>query len=75
MTALIPFATLLFDWAENLAFMSLVQAYPAEPAWLAALACGLHFGKFVCLAVCNAGIVLLALAALVRALQQQLRPA
>jgi hypothetical protein len=74
-TALVPFLTLLFDWAENLAFMSLVQAYPAEPAWLAALACGLHFGKFVCLAITNAGIVLLALAALVTRVQRRARPA
>jgi hypothetical protein len=74
-TALIPFSTLLFDWAENLAFMSLVQIYPAEPAWLAALACGLHLGKFVCLAISNAGIVLLALAALAAVMQRRGRPA
>lgn len=74
-TALVPFSTLLFDWAENLAFVGLVQLRPAQPAWLAALACGLHFGKFVCLAITNAGIVFLVLAALAARLQRRPRPA
>lgn len=75
LTALVPFSTLLFDWAENLAFMGLVQLYPAQPGWLAALACGLHFGKFVCLAITNGGIVLLVLAALAARVQRRPRPA
>jgi hypothetical protein len=75
LTALIPFSTLLFDWAENLAFMSLVQAWPKWWPGLASLACALHWGKFVCLAITNAGIVVLALATLGSRLRRRPRPA
>lgn len=64
MSVLVPIPTLLFDWAENLAFLGLVQSWPTWRPGLAALACALHWGKFVCLAIGNAGVVLLALAAL-----------
>ena len=39
--------TVLTDWAENVGFVALLLALPAEPMWLARLTLGLHAGKLL----------------------------
>jgi hypothetical protein len=41
------YLTVLMDWAENVGFIGLVTALPAEPLWLARLTLGLHALKLL----------------------------
>jgi len=41
------YVTVVFDWAENAGFASLVILRPASPLWLGQLTVGLHVGKLV----------------------------
>jgi hypothetical protein len=65
---LVAFAylTVVFDWAENLGFATLVVLRPASPPWLAQLTLALHAGKLVFNMLFNLGFWLLLLAVLIR---------
>jgi hypothetical protein len=41
------YLTVLMDWAENVGFIGLVTALPAEPLWLARLTLGFHALKLL----------------------------
>jgi hypothetical protein len=49
------YLTVLFDWAENIGFVTLVLGLPAEPMWLAQVTLLLHAGKLVFNMVFNIG--------------------
>lgn len=59
-SALFPCVPMACDWGENLAFLSLILAWPGYLPWLGELAIGLHRGKFAGMIASNAAILLLA---------------
>lgn len=62
-SALLPCVPMACDWGENLAFLSLILAWPRHWHWLGELAVGLHRGKFAGMMASNAVILFLAAAA------------
>jgi len=62
--ALIPCVGMAFDWGENLAFLSLVLAWPRYWPWLAELATWCQAGKFAGMIAGNIGLGVLGLGAL-----------
>ena len=62
-SALFPCVPMACDWGENLAFLSLVLAWPRHWPWLGELAIGLPRGKFAGMIASNAAVLLLAAAA------------
>ena len=70
---LVAFAyiTVLFDWAENLGFVSLVLAQPSEPAWLASITLAMHAGKLLFNMLFNLGFFMLLLIVLVTVVRRR----